>query len=578
MGDFMGKLFVDPMPDANAMPDNNFGFFQVIFHGLVYAYILFHASGMISEGSELLLLTPARGLVGSVVLPVLGAVPDGAIILFSGATQKNLSVGVGALAGSTIMLLTVPWFLAVLAGRVTLDAEGSPDYTTGRAARLKMMTPGAQITGTGAKVDASIKQGAVVMLITACTYLVIQIPAFMSGCGTQDCGCAGPSDTNCIAQKASDARPFALGGLIVAFLMFLGYLIREWANLSPEDDKHQRRRFKVLLHNMQKSPAASQAVLRSLLPDDASVPAGAGESAALQGGAPKKIYGTTPLKMTADFVYCMKQLFNLYNKNKTEQAQEDGQKEQCIDSTEIGAMENELHWPKTLKEKLKAEVTKDGLTLKELQDAVWEWMTTPGQAPPADGGDDRVSEGCASEAGGEEEEEEVPEDIADLPREEQQAAIWKRSLTMMGVGTLVVIFFSDPMCDILSSIGDRVGINSFYIAFVMAPLASNASELLAAYSYALKKTEKTMTIALSSLIGAACMNNTFCLSIFLFQIYSNSLIWEFTAETISIILVELLMFGIALQKVQKLWMGIIVISLFPLSVLLVMGLEAAGLD
>lgn len=68
---------------------------------------------MISDGSELLLLVPAvAGIVGSVVLPVLGAVPDGAIVLFSGMgddAQEELSVGVGALAGSTIMLLTIPW-------------------------------------------------------------------------------------------------------------------------------------------------------------------------------------------------------------------------------------------------------------------------------------------------------------------------------------------------------------------------------------------------------------------------------------------------------------------------------------
>lgn len=71
------------------------------------------ASNMISDGSELLLLVPSlAGIVGSVVLPVLGAVPDGAIVLFSGMgddAQDELSVGVGALAGSTIMLLTVPW-------------------------------------------------------------------------------------------------------------------------------------------------------------------------------------------------------------------------------------------------------------------------------------------------------------------------------------------------------------------------------------------------------------------------------------------------------------------------------------
>ncbi len=32
-------------------------------------------------------------------------------------------MGVGALAGSTIMLLTVPWFLSVVAGRVNIDSR-----------------------------------------------------------------------------------------------------------------------------------------------------------------------------------------------------------------------------------------------------------------------------------------------------------------------------------------------------------------------------------------------------------------------------------------------------------------------
>ena len=52
---------------------------------LSYGYVLYYASGLIGEGSELLLLVPSMaGLVGGVVLPLLGAVPDGAIILFSG--------------------------------------------------------------------------------------------------------------------------------------------------------------------------------------------------------------------------------------------------------------------------------------------------------------------------------------------------------------------------------------------------------------------------------------------------------------------------------------------------------------
>ena len=90
-------------------------------------FLRVQASDLISNGSEMLLLVPAyRGIVGSVVLPVLGAVPDGAIILFSGLgsdAKEQIVVGVGALAGSTIMLITVPWFIAVVAGKVWTTSQ-----------------------------------------------------------------------------------------------------------------------------------------------------------------------------------------------------------------------------------------------------------------------------------------------------------------------------------------------------------------------------------------------------------------------------------------------------------------------
>ena len=52
------------------------GMFQTLSLMAVYAYILFSASNTLSEGSELLLLVPSlAGVVGSVVLPILGAIP-----------------------------------------------------------------------------------------------------------------------------------------------------------------------------------------------------------------------------------------------------------------------------------------------------------------------------------------------------------------------------------------------------------------------------------------------------------------------------------------------------------------------
>ena len=43
----------------------------------------------------------------------------------------------------------------------------------------------------------------------------------------------------------------------------------------------------------------------------------------------------------------------------------------------------------------------------------------------------------------------------------------------MGLGTGLVLVFSDPMVDVLSEIGVRTDVPAFYISFVLAPLASN---------------------------------------------------------------------------------------------------------
>lgn len=179
-----------------------------------------------------------------------------------------------------------------------------------------------------------------------------------------------------------------------------------------------------------------------------------------------------------------------------------------------------------------------------------------------------------------EEGEEMPEDLADLSPDQQLKRVLFRAIWMMGAGTFLVLIFSDPMVDVLSDWGRRLSISPFYISFVLAPFASNASELLSAYTYAVKKSNKTITTALSSLIGAACMNNTFCLAIFLALVYFKSLAWKFTAETISIVVIQ---WGIGLLVVLKrthtVPMAFAILACYPGCLFLVWALEnLLGLD
>jgi len=107
------------------------GIWSELFMMIGYGYILFVAANLIGDGCEKLLLIYGPGIVGGLVIPILGAVPDGAIILVSGLgggskaeLQKQIAVGVGTLAGSTIMLLTVPFAASIWFGSRALGPSG----------------------------------------------------------------------------------------------------------------------------------------------------------------------------------------------------------------------------------------------------------------------------------------------------------------------------------------------------------------------------------------------------------------------------------------------------------------------
>lgn len=51
------------------------------------------------------------------------------------AWSMQVAVGVGALAGSTIMLLTIPWFLSIVGGRVDI-VDGRANYRKPKKGKL----------------------------------------------------------------------------------------------------------------------------------------------------------------------------------------------------------------------------------------------------------------------------------------------------------------------------------------------------------------------------------------------------------------------------------------------------------
>lgn len=544
MGTVLGKLFVD----VTQLPQDNYGLAILVYLGATYAFVLLKSSTMIKDGSELLLLIPKyAGIVGSIVLPVLGAVPDGAIVLFSGMgpnAVEQVSVGVGALAGSTVMLLTIPWFLSLMAGRVNLDKDGVGNYIKPKGAGKDWakLSPPDRTSGTGATVGPLISYNAKVMLVTLAPFFIIQVPSLLHQCAYL------AEEKHCTPQGNA-----ALVGGIVAVALFVYYLYDQ-AQIANSDavkkDKIDQLRATAIKSNT--------LTLRGLFPDQCMDSEGS-------------IHISADNKRFRDF---LKPFFSQFDMDKSGD----------IDKTEFTALVRSLgETPtKAVVDKMMADMDTDNsgsISFDEFVTAMSELLVNRSITKVDDGAVEVVAhEQEGNEDDDEEQEDEIPDDLVGLSPEEQQSRILKRSCWQMLVGVTIVLVFSDPMVAVLSELGNRVNVKPFYVAFVLAPLASNASELIAAYSYALKKTEKTMTISLSTLLGAACMNNTFSLAIFLGIVYFQNLKWVFSAETTSIVTVELIMFFVAQQRVQHTWYAYPILALFPLCALQVYAMEAYGFD
>lgn len=173
-------------------------------------------------------------------------------------------------------------------------------------------------------------------------------------------------------------------------------------------------------------------------------------------------------------------------------------------------------------------------------------------------------------------EAEIPDDLKHLSPDEQQFYIRWRAAWILLLGVLIVVIISDPMVTVIEEIAKRIGIKTFYVAFVLGPLASIAPEFIASYNYAAQKTLPSIGVALSTLQGSVIMNNTFVLSIFLFMVYAYTLEWEYFSETLSTLVVVLLMVIYGWKSVNTVLDGLVILFLYPASIALVVLLQYLG--
>lgn len=569
---------------------------QLLFGFSVYGYVLFVSADMIGDGAELLLLVPGYSdIVGSVVLPVLGAIPDGMMVLFSGigplaVAQEQISVGVGALAGSTIMLLTLPWILSVYAGLVDYDEANG--VCTGYKAKAGNRLTGDEGWKTGRiQFDDGVSKNAILMFLTSLSYFVIQIPALKVDDQKTKAQYGSEKEyLQVVIEESKYENKFALYGLIATLLFFALYM---WLQYMAATGKKPPVAFLEYLLPPPPAPLPEALVekfglrmrlahYRDNFQATGRMRGEEGAAMAYAGGADlltdaekaeAKQDGKAWTTLPSDLADLLKSKFKQYAARTAEAGLHREDMNDLLSEIGLNYERNDFK-ARFVKADLDASNT---LEQEEFLNFFHELVTGPDPLPGTQPSEEEEKQD--DDEDGDEEEDEMPEEFKDLTPEEQQKQILITSFKQMCIGTFLVLIFTDPMVDVLAQIGTNTGVPVFYVSFILAPLASNASELLSSFKLAAKKTQKSITQSLQTLEGAACMNNTFCLGIFFFLIYYQGLAWKFTAETFSIFFVQFLVFLIVISKpTQSIKEAGIIFLFYPISLVFVAVLEKCGFD
>eukprot|EP00033_Pygsuia_biforma_P003948 GCRY01004324.1.p1 GENE.GCRY01004324.1~~GCRY01004324.1.p1 ORF type:complete len:484 (+),score=131.65 GCRY01004324.1:156-1607(+) len=430
---------------------------------LFYGIILSRGAKLIADGSELLAEILDPGFVGGCLLPVLGAVPDAAVVIVSclgnpDEIQDQIKVGVGTIAGSTIMLLTVAWVGSLIVGRSVIE--------NGKAVDFRPSEKRWDFKNSGISVFADVVTNTNWMMITLLPYFIIQIAAFFFR-----------GDTRAPAEE----KYYALAGFIISALLFLIYCVYQ---VRSANSKEQQKRY---IDEMKKKH--------------------------------------TQATVVSAFIHS----FTLRNS--------------MIDREESQGL---------LTSAGRSESVARGIGLR--------WKLKSKMASM------------------EEQAVEAAEDSVEAEQKEEQTVtsrqIAMKALLLLTIGTVLVVGFSDPMVDAITACGKYAHISPFYLSFIVTPLASNASELIASLQFAAKKRKLNSSMSFSAVYGAVTMNNTLVVSIFLILVYSRGLAWTFSAETIAIVTVVMIVGLFSHRVTFRLWYIFPVGVLYPLSIALVAFLES----
>lgn len=623
--------------------------FGHLFLIAVYEYMLFHGEGYLASGGEKIFRILGPGVFGASAFQVLGALPESLILLASGllntreVAQEYVSTGVGLLAGTSILLLTMLWGTCVIVGSVQ---SSKPTISNTSSSRLLSWFTEFRVT-----TDLQTSYTARIMGLSVIPFLILQIPkVFNSNSGEYltvlislvvsvaslliyffyqifepwiqkrrleyvKCNEGLLRILQLVQERALGIILTGDGAPNINAIQRLFEEIDEDGDdcISPSEVRKLLLEIKSTGMNINKDSASEELIKVLDLNDDKKIT--------------KEEFVHTFTKWLEETKYAMeKRYFTINSLKRIDQVfhpfVESKRKERemkrnlmseivsHLQSVALGNLIKEDGTPDLLairrlfeeidrdedncisKDELKElmkkiEIGKISWDVDEAAEKIIEALDTSGDQMIDE---KEFAEGIVrwsinppenvtpvSTRSQDDNNRRTPwEEVDKLLKDEKTNAVdksswaWFKAIMSMVLGVAILSVLAEPLTQSVQNFSEDAGIPSFFVSFVLAPLATNARAATSAITTACRKKSITTSLTFSEIYGGVFMNNVLGCSVLLFLVYARGLTWEFSAEVLVVLITCAIMsLAVSFRSDFPLWTSFMAFLLYPFSLFLV---------
>ncbi|KAI3948007.1 hypothetical protein MKW92_019997 [Papaver armeniacum] len=586
-----------------------------LFQIVVYEYLLFLGERYVTEGSELVFqILP--GIFGDSVFEILGAFPESMMIVVAGLSkskdvaEEKVLTGVGLLAGSTVFLLTFVWGTCVIVGRNEILSDNSLSNLNRRNGGLDARRPWiskvrSYITGYGVTTDRETSYTSRIMILSIIPFILIQIPELV---------------VNLSYVREIITMVTLAVSIAIFFLYFLYQVFQPWIQVR----RLEYVKLEYIMTNFLKH--AEKQAAGKLLAED-----GSPNLLIIEGLFDKVDADGNANICPSEIRELIRELIaDAEGMNEDDIIAEiirefDENNDQLISRSEFvnGFAKWVLRAKDLNQEKKQLEEAKSNLLMQGILRHFKNDESFEGDTPNVSfitrmferfdiDGDNLISreELRATIQGidfGNQEmdmDDAVQELMSELdidgdqkidrddffrgfakfikdahvkaPKVVEEGAIENKAkaackaalLLILGISLLSLL--AEPLVEVVQNFSNSANIPSFFVSFVLLPVATNTRRAVTAISSASRKNPRTTSLTISEIYASVFMNNVLGLIALLSIVYARDLEWNFSSEVLIILLICLIMGLISSFRTRfPIWLSLIAYLLYPMSLLIV---------